>query len=473
MHDIKFIRENPTQFDAQLARRGLPPVSDEILELDKKRRGLQTDAQQLLEQRNAVSKEIGAAKAAKDEAKAATLMATVNALKEKLPALEAEERAIASELDAILSSLPNLPAADTPEGKDEHDNVEILKNGTPRVFNFTPQPHETLGEKLGLLSAETAAKLSGSRFVVLRGALAKLERVLAQFMLNTLTEEFGYEEVSPPLLVRDNALYGTGQLPKFGEDLFKTTTDLWLIPTAEVSLTNLVREEILNPATLPLRFTAHTPCFRSEAGSAGRDTTGILRQHQFYKVEMVSITTPEQSVAEHERMTQCAETILQRLGLPYRKVLLCTGDMGFCAVKTYDLEVWVPSQNTYREISSCSNCGDFQARRMNTRFKDTDGKNQSAFSPPFIGMSGAEGYAEQTQAYSSVRADCEVNPDNANRPRKAGNKGALQFVHTLNGSALAVGRTLLAIMENYQQADGSITIPAVLRGAMGCDSIQP
>lgn len=421
MHDIKFIRENPAQFDAQLARRGLAAQSSIILQLDAQRRALQTEAQQLLEQRNAASKEIGAAKAAKDEAKAASLMATVNALKEKLPAIEAEERTIASALDNILSSLPNLPAADTPDGKDEHDNVEILKHGTPRVFDFIPQPHEALGEKLGMLSAETAAKLSGSRFVVLRGALAKLERVLAQFMLNTLTEEFGYEEVSPPLLVRDHALYGTGQLPKFGEDLFKTTTDLWLIPTAEVSLTNLVREEILITAQLPLRFTAHTPCFRSEAGSAGRDTTGILRQHQFYKVEMVSITTPEQSVAEHERMTQCAETILQRLGLPYRKVLLCTGDMGFCAVKTYDLEVWVPSQNTYREISSCSNCGDFQARRMNTRFKDADGKNQ--------------------------------------------------FVHTLNGSSLAVGRTLLAIMENYQQADGSIAIPEVLQGAMGAERI--
>ena len=423
MHDIKFIRENPTQFDAQLARRGLLPVSGKILELDAQRRALQTEAQQLLEQRNAASKEIGAAKAAKDEAKAASLMATVNALKENLPAIEAEERVIATELETILSSLPNLPAADTPDGKDEHDNVEILKHGTPRVFDFTPQPHEALGEKLRLLSAETAAKLSGSRFVVLRGALAKLERVLAQFMLNTLTEEFGYEEVSPPLLVRDHALYGTGNLPKFGEDLFKTTTDLWLIPTAEVSLTNLVREEIVSLTQLPLRFTAHTPCFRSEAGSAGRDTTGILRQHQFYKVEMVSITTPEQSMAEHERMTACAETILQRLGLPYRKVLLCTGDVGFCAVKTYDLEVWVPSQNTYREISSCSNCGDFQARRMNTRFKDADGKNQ--------------------------------------------------FVHTLNGSSLAVGRTLLAVMENYQQADGSIEIPEVLQGAMGCDSLKP
>lgn len=421
MHDIKFIRENPAQFDAQLARRGVAAQSTSILALDAQRRALQTDAQQLLEQRNTASKEIGAAKAAKDEAKAASLMAMVNTLKEKLPALEAEERAIASELDTILSSLPNLPAADTPDGKDEHDNVEILKHGTPRAFDFTPLPHEALGEKLGLLSAETAAKLSGSRFVVLRGALAKLERVLAQFMLNTLTEEFDYEEASPPLLVRDHALYGTGQLPKFGEDLFKTTTDLWLIPTAEVSLTNLVREEIVSLTQLPLRFTAHTPCFRSEAGSAGRDTTGILRQHQFYKVEMVSITTPEQSVAEHERMTTCAETILQRLELPYRKVLLCTGDMGFSAVKTYDLEVWVPSQNTYREISSCSNCGDFQARRMNTRFKDENGKNQ--------------------------------------------------FVHTLNGSALAVGRTLLAIMENYQQANGSIRIPAVLRGAMGAERI--
>ncbi len=417
MHDITLIREAPAGFDAALARRGLPAQADTILDLDQRRRAAQTAAQQLLEERNSASKAIGAAKASKNETEAARLMERVAVLKEQLPGLEAEAEALGQALESLLSTLPNLPHASVPDGKDETANIEVSRWGTPRTFAFTPKPHEVLGENLGFLSAEKAASMSGARFTVLSGGLARLERALAQFMLDTHTQESGYTEISPPYLVRDHALYGTGQLPKFGDDLFRTTDDLWLIPTAEVSLTNLVREQILPATALPLRFVAHTPCFRSEAGSAGRDTSGILRQHQFHKVELVSITTPEASMTELERKTTAAERILQALELPYRKVLLCAGDMGFSAVKTYDLEVWVPAQNTYREISSCSNCGAFQARRMQARYRTT---------------------AESKAA----------------------------FVHTLNGSGLAVGRTLLAVMENYQQADGSITIPTVLQPYM-------
>jgi seryl-tRNA synthetase len=344
-------------------------------------------------------------------------MDEVAALKDEMQRLEEQSRALTQEQDDALAVLPNLPSADVPDGADENDNVEISRWGTPRTIENAKE-HFELGEALGMMDFATAAKMSGSRFVILRSKLARLERALAQFMIDTQTEEHGYTEVSPPVLVRDTALYGTGQLPKFAEDLFRTSSDHYLIPTAEVVLTNLVADSIVDPAELPMRVTAWTPCFRSEAGSAGRDTTGMIRQHQFYKVEMVSITTPDQSDAELERMTGCAEAILQKLNLPYRRLLLCTGDMGFGARKTYDLEVWLPGQGRYREISSCSNCGDFQARRMKARFK------------------------------------------------AAGDK-ATQFVHTLNGSGLAVGRTLVAVLENYQQPDGSIVIPEVLRPYMG------
>ena len=419
MHDIRFIRENPEGFDAGLARRGLAPLSGEILALDQELRAVLTEMQQAQARRNEASKLIGQAKAQKNEDLAQSLMAEVAALKEKLPALEEAERQVQARLNARLAEIPNLPAADVPEGPDETANVEIRRWGTPRTLDFEPKDHVDVGAPLGL-DFEAGAKLSGARFVVLKGQIARLERALTQFMLDVQTQEHGYSETNVPYLVRSDAMMGTGQLPKFEEDLFKTTgeTPYYLIPTAEVSLTNLVREEILPTESLPLRLTAATPCFRAEAGAAGRDTRGMIRQHQFVKVELVSITTPEESDAEHERMTQCAETILQKLELPYRTVLLCTGDMGFSARKTYDIEVWLPAQNTYREISSCSNCGEFQARRMNAR----------------------------------TRAKAEKNT---------------RFVHTLNGSGLAVGRTLVALLENHQQADGSVVIPAALRPYLG------
>ncbi len=417
MHDIRSIRDNPQAFDAALKRRGLEGMSAQILGVDETWRGVSTELQNALAKRNEASKAIGAAMGQKDFAKADALKAEVAALKDSIPALEEKEKETGAALDAMLAAIPNLPAADVPEGADEHANVEVSRWGTPRSFDFTPQDHADFGPALGL-DFEAAAAMSGARFAALRGGMARLHRALAQFMLDTQTGQNGYEEVNPPLLVRDATLYGTGQLPKFAEDLFQTTEGRWLIPTAEVSLTNLVREQIVTDATLPLRFTALTPCFRSEAGSAGRDTRGFIRQHQFEKVELVSICRPEDSPAEHEHMLASAEGILQALGLPYRKMLLCTGDMGFSAAKTYDLEVWLPSQNCYREISSVSNCGDFQARRMNARY------------------------------------------------RPEGEKGT-RFLHTLNGSGLAVGRTLVAVLENYQQADGSVIVPEVLAPYMG------
>ena len=418
MFDIKWIRENPEAFDAGLKKRGLSPQSADLIALDEARRAHVTKLQEAQARRNAASKEIGKAKAAKDDAKAAELMAEVAALKDQLAAGEGEERALDAKLRDALSVIPNLPLDEVPLGKDEKDNVEVRKVGTPTKFDFAPKQHFELGEALGLMDFATAAKISGARFVVLKGALARLERALGAFMLDLHTSEFGYTENIVPLLVRDDAAYGTGNLPKFAEDLFRTENGFWLIPTAEVSLTNFVREEILDEEKLPMRLTAHTPCFRSEAGAAGRDTRGMIRQHQFSKVELVSITTPEESLAEHERMTSCAEEVLKRLGLPFRTILLCTGDMGFASRKTYDIEVWLPGENTYREISSCSVCGDFQARRMNARYRPKGAKDT-------------------------------------------------RFVHTLNGSGLAVGRTLIAVMENYQQADGSILIPEALRPYMG------
>ena len=413
MHDIKFIRENPEAFDSALARRGLAPQSAELLALDEEKRAKITRIQALQARRNEVAKEIPQRKKAGEDV--AALIAEGNQIKEQIAALEAEAEHGALE-DALLR-IPNILAEDVPAGSDESGNVELRKVGTPTAI-ANPKDHVALGEALGLMDFSSAAKISGARFVVLKGALARLERALAAFMLDMHTSEFGYSETNPPYLVRDNALLGTGQLPKFAEDLFKTTNDYWLIPTAEVSLTNLVAGDILDAGALPLRFTAHTPCFRSEAGSAGKDTRGMIRQHQFSKVELVSITAPEDSNAEHARMTNCAEEVLKRLGLPYRVMLLCAGDTGFGARKTYDIEVWLPGQGAYREISSCSNCGDFQARRMKARFK------------------------------------------------RAGAKET-EFVHTLNGSALAVGRTLVAVMENYQQPDGSIKIPEALVPYMG------
>ena len=415
MLDVKTLRDDPAAFDAALARRGLPAVANDLLEKDKVRRADQTRMQLALEAKNKISKTIGEAKAKGEDA--TKLMADVAELKRQIEAAEVDERAIADVFERQLAALPNTPAADVPQGKDEKDNKEIRRFGEPRE-NEKAKEHFDLGEALGLMDFDNAAKLSGSRFTVLKGQLARLERALGNFMLDTHTGEFGYTEMSPPLMVRQETMYGIGQLPKFSEDLFQTTRGDWLIPTAEVPLTAMVMDRILDATELPLRFTAKTPCFRSEAGAAGRDTRGMLRQHQFYKVELVSVTEPDKSEEEHERMTQCAETILKRLELPFRTMLLCTGDMGFASRKTYDIEVWMPGQNTYREISSCSNCGDFQARRMKARFK------------------------------------------------RAGDKQA-QLVHTLNGSGLAVGRTLIAILENNQQQDGSIIIPAVLRGYMG------
>jgi seryl-tRNA synthetase len=417
MHDIKAIRENPEAYDRGWASRGLESQTPAILELDQRLRAAQTAVQAAQSRRNDASKLIGQAKARKDEAEAQRLMAEVEALKGQM-ADQAEQEKLAGELlSALLASLPNIPAADTPLGADEHANVELHRWGVARALPGA-KDHVALGEGMGLMDFEAAARTSGARFVFLKGQMARLERAIAGFMLDVQTGEHGYTEVSPPLLVRDEAMFGTGQLPKFGEDLFKTTDGRWLIPTAEVSLTNMVLGQMIEEGELPLRLTALTPCFRSEAGASGRDTRGIIRQHQFYKVELVSITTPEASVEEHERMTECAESILKRLELPFRTMLLCTGDMGFGARKTYDLEVWLPSQEAYREISSCSNCGDFQARRMDARV------------------------------------------------RKAGEKGT-RFAHTLNGSGLAVGRTLVAILENYQDEGGRIAIPSVLRPYMG------
>ncbi len=418
MFDIRWIREHPEDFDAGMARRGLPPQSAALLELDSERRALLAGLQELQARRNAASKEIGVAMAAGEKQRAERLKAEVAELKGRLRELEEKARQLDEALRERLAALPNIPLDDVPPGEDESDNVELRRVGTPPSFDFAPKQHFELGEALGMMDFERAAAMSGARFVVLKGPLARLERALAQFMLELQTAEHGYEEVSPPLLVRDAALFGTGQLPKFAEDLFRTTDGRWLIPTAEVPLTNMVREQILPAEALPMRLCAHTPCFRSEAGAAGRDTRGMIRQHQFGKVELVSITTPEEGEAELERKTKAAEEVLRRLGLAYRVVVLCAGDMGFSARKTHDLEVWLPGQGTYREISSVSLCGDFQARRMNARY------------------------------------------------RKEGEKGT-RFVHTLNGSGLAVGRALVAVMENYQNADGSITVPEALRPWMG------
>lgn len=418
MHDIAAIRKDPAAYDKNWARRGLSAQTPEILKLDADRRAVQTEMQELQNQRNTKSKDIGAIKAKGGDA--TTIMNEVAAMKDRMTELEQREATLAEALNQHLASLPNMLDDDTPDGKDENDNKEVRKIGEPRKLNSKTPEHFEIGEALGMMDFETAAKMSGSRFTLMHSGLARMERALAQFMLDTHTQENGYTEVSPPLLVRDNALYGTGQLPKFAEDLFRTTSDHWLIPTAEVSLTNMVADMIIEgDDDLPRRYTAHTPCFRSEAGSAGKDTRGMIRQHQFYKVEMVSITTPDQSVAEHERMTQCAENILKKLELPFRTISLCTGDIGFGSRKTYDIEVWLPGQDRYREISSCSNCGDFQARRMKARF------------------------------------------------RKKGEKDT-QFVHTLNGSGLAVGRALIAVMENYYDpTDGGVFVPAVLKPYMG------
>ncbi|NML09878.1 serine--tRNA ligase [Sphingobium sp. AR-3-1] len=417
MHDIRFIRENPAAFDAGLARRGLAPLSAEILALDKSHRELIVEIEHLQAERKRLSAFVGQLRGLGQHEEAMSFQQDAIEVSKKLKDLEPELDKSKGALTAMLAAIPNLPVDDVPQGADEADNVEVSRWGSPRDFDFAPQDHADFGPALGL-DFEGGAKLSGARFTALRGQMARLHRALAQYMLDTQTGANGYEEVNPPLLVRDEALFGTGQLPKFAEDLFRTTDGRWLIPTAEVSLTNLVADQILALDSLPIRMTALTPCFRSEAGSAGRDTRGFIRQHQFEKVELVAIAKPEESEAEHERMCAAAEGILQALGLPYRKMLLCTGDMGFGARKTWDLEVWLPSQATYREISSVSNCGDFQARRMNARYKP-EGEKQT------------------------------------------------RFLHTLNGSGLAVGRTLVAVLENYQQADGSVTVPDVLAPYMG------
>lgn len=418
MYDIKWIRENRDIFDAGRKRRGLEPLAEQLFIFDDARRAAIAELQKAQERRNAASKEIGVAMKAGDAARAETLKAEVASIKENWEKLEEAERYAIAELETALSAIPNMPLDAVPDGADENDNIEVARWGEPRAFDFTPKEHFDIGEGLGLMDFESAAKISGARFVVNKGPLARLERALAQFMLDLHTGEHGYMEVNPPLLVRDDAMFGTAQLPKFREDQFPAGEDFWLIPTAEVPLTNLGRDSIMDAAQLPLRMTAGTYCFRAEAGAAGRDTRGMIRQHQFFKVELVSITTPEQSLAEHERMTGCAEMVLQKLGLPYRKVVLCTGDMGFASQKTYDLEVWLPGQGKYREISSCSVCGDFQARRMGARYRPVDDKS----------------------------------------PR---------YVHTLNGSGVAVGRALVAVLENYQEADGSVTIPEALRPYMG------
>ena len=417
MYDIKWIREHPDAFDRGLKRRGLEPLSKKLVALDEKRRAAITKFEQAQARRNAASKEIGDAKKAKDEAKSNKLMAEVAELKTSLPAMEDEQKALAAALDKELAQIPNAPLDDVPDGADVGGNVEHHVFGKKRDYAFKPKQHFELGEALGQMDFELAAKLSGARFVVLQKGLARLERALGQFMLDLHTgKEHGYTEVNPPILVRDDVMFGTAQLPKFADDQFRTTNDFWLIPTAEVPLTNLVRESIVEEAQLPMRLTACTPCFRAEAGAAGKDTRGMIRQHQFTKVELVSITTPDKSKDEHERMLACAEEVLKKLDLHYRVVTLCTGDMGFAAQKTYDIEVWLPGQNAYREISSCSNCGEFQARRMNARYRAKDG---------------------------------------------------VRHVHTLNGSGVAVGRALIAVMETYQQENGSIVVPSALAPYMG------
>lgn len=418
MHDIRAIRENPAAFDAALARRGLDPISPAILEIDTERRAKITRAESALAERNAASKSVGAAKASGDEAEFERLRALVADKKAEVAALEEEAKEMDVKLNDLLMTIPNLPYDDVPDGADEADNVEIHTWGTPPKLDFDPVEHFEIKSVARGMDFETAAKLSGSRFVILSGAIARIHRALAQFMLDTHTNENGLTEVNGPVIVRDEAMLGTGQLPKFAEDSYQTTNGWWLIPTSEVTLTNIVAGATIDEDYLPRRYTAHSLCFRSEAGSAGRDTSGMLRQHQFEKVEMVSVTKPEDSDAELERMTNCAQGILEKLGLAYRTVKLCTGDMGFGARRTNDIEVWLPGQNTYREISSCSTCGDFQARRMNARFKRTGEKKP-------------------------------------------------EFVHTLNGSGLAVGRCLIAVLENGQQADGSVTLPDVLHPYLG------
>ena len=417
MHDIAFIRQNPGAFDAGLARRGAEPQADRILALDARRREMTTALQQAQSRRNEASKAIGQAMGQGDTDKAEALKAEVAEIKQRMPEMEEQDRTLASELTDLLARLPNLPAEDVPEGEDEDGNVEVSQWGDRREFTFEPKEHADLGPALGL-DFETGTKLSGARFTFLRGDMARLHRALAQFMLDRQTRENGYTECNPPVLVNDDAMYGTDKLPKFADDSFRTTDDRWLVPTSEVPLTYSVAGEILDDLSDPIRMTAHTLCFRSEAGSAGRDTRGFIRQHQFEKVELVSICRPEDSEAEHERMTRCAEGILEALNLPYRRMLLCTGDMGFGAKKTFDLEVWLPGQNAWREISSCSNTGDFQARRMNTRYRPEGSKKT-------------------------------------------------EFVHTLNGSGLAVGRTLVAVLENCQEEDGSVVVPEALLSYMG------
>ncbi|MDJ0824958.1 MAG: serine--tRNA ligase [Rhodobacter sp.] len=418
MHDIRLIRDDPTAFDTGLARLGAVAVSAEILRLDEARRTAIGKAEGALADRNAASKQVGQAKAAGDEAEFERLRALVAAKKDEIAGLEDEAKALDGQLHDMLLGLPNLPMDDVPDGEDEADNLEIRRWGEPRTFDFQPVEHFELAAAVPGMDFETAAKLSGSRFVLLRGAMARLHRALAQFMLDVHTGENGLTETITPVLVRDEAMVGTNQLPKFADDSYQTTNGWWLIPTSEVTLTNTVRESIVDEAALPIRMCAHSLCFRSEAGSAGKDTAGMLRQHQFEKVEMVSVTHPERSMEEHDRMTRCAEDILERLGLAYRTVVLCTGDMGFGARKTHDIEVWLPGQATYREISSVSVCGDFQARRMNARFR----------------------------------------PDGGGKP---------DFVHTLNGSGLAVGRCLIAVLENGQQADGSVLLPEALHSYLG------
>ena len=423
MFDLKAIRADPAAFDAGLAKRGFEPTAAQILDLDDQRRDLQTRLQALLQRRNEASRAIGQAKGRGEDG--AGLVAEVAQIKDDIRGLEDDERAAAAGLDGLLAGLPNTPDEAVPKGVDEGANLELRRSGEPRGFDFTAREHFEIGEALGCMDFESAARMSGARFVVLSGALARMERALAAFMLDMHTGEFGYTEVNPPLLVREAAAFGTGNLPKFADDLFRTTDDYYLIPTAEMSLTNLAAGEIADATRLPIRVTAFTPCFRAEAGAAGKDTRGMMRQHQFTKVELVSICLPGTSDEELERMTACAEEVLKRLDLPYRVVLLCGGEMGFAARKTYDIEVWLPGQGRYREISSCSNCGDFQARRMKARY------------------------------------------------RAAGERGT-RFVNTLNGSALAIGRTLIAVLENYQEADGSVTIPPALRPHMdGLERIAP
>jgi seryl-tRNA synthetase len=422
MHDIRFIRDNPTAFDAALARRGLESSAATILDIDAQRRALQAQLQEMQSRRNSASKEIGARKAKGEDADA--LIAEVNDIKKQMPELEAREGELATQLDGMLLELPNILDNSVPDGADEDDNELIRSWGEIPQFDFTPRDHVAIGEALGQMDFALGAKVAGARFVVLQGQLAKLERALAAYMLDLHTGEFGYQETIPPYMVNTQTMTGTGQLPKFAEDLYRAD-DKWLIPTAEVPLTNIVADEIVDADALPMRLTAYTPCFRSEAGSAGRDTRGMIRQHQFSKVELVSVTRPEDSAKEHERMTACAEAVLKGLELPYRVVRLCTGDTGFSAQQTYDLEVWLPGQNDgkgmYREISSCSNCGAFQARRMKARFRDDQGETQ--------------------------------------------------FVHTLNGSGVAVGRAMIAVLENGQQADGSVRLPDVLHDYMKTDRI--